>query len=98
MKASGIKAIIKQGEGLSIEFKECRKDISKNVYDTVCGFLNRNGGELLLGVNDKGTITGIDADHVERIKKDFITVINNPQKISPACYLTIELEFGKIRR
>jgi len=47
MKSLGIKAIIKQGEGISVEFKECKKDISKDVYDTVCAFLNRNGGELL---------------------------------------------------
>src|SRR3989338_2456105 len=90
MKPSRIKAIIKQGEGISTEFKECKKDIGQSVYDTVCAFLNRNGGELLLGVNDKGAITGIDASHVERIKKAFIAAVNNPQKISPAFYLTIE--------
>ena len=91
MNEAGIKAIIKKGEGISIEFKECKRDVSKNVYDTVCAFLNRNGGELLLGVDDNGRIMGIDAHDVERIKKDFVTVVNNPQKISPAFYLTIEL-------
>jgi len=90
MKASRIKAIIKQGEGIAIEFKECKKDISKDVYDTVCAFLNRNGGELLLGVSDNGKIVGIDANHIEQIRKDFVTAVNNPQKISPAFYLTIE--------
>ncbi len=90
MKPSRIKAIIKQGEGISIEFKECKKDISQNVYDTVCAFLNRNGGELLLGINDNGKITGIDVNYIEQIKKNFVNAVNNPQKISPAFYLTIE--------
>jgi len=29
--------------------------------------LNRNGGDILLGVNDRGIITGID-DNVENLK------------------------------
>ena len=90
MNASRIKMIIKQGEGISVEFKECKRDISNGVYDTVCAFLNRNGGELLLGVSDNGKITGIDVAHIEQIKKDFVNAVNNPQKISPAFYLTIE--------
>lgn len=90
MRESKIKQLIKQGEGIALEFKECKMDLSKDSYDTVCAFLNRNGGELLLGVKDNGVITGIDAKHIERIKKDFVTVVNNPQKISPAFYLTIE--------
>ena len=70
MQVLKIKQIIKQGEGISVEFKECRTSLAKDVYDTVCAFLNRSGGELLLGVNDNGVITGIDPDYVEQIKKD----------------------------
>ncbi|HAX62248.1 MAG TPA: AAA family ATPase [Elusimicrobia bacterium] len=90
MKISKIKEIIKQGEGISVEFKECKNTLSKNVFETVCSFLNRSGGELLLGVNKKGEITGIEKNYVEQIKKDFVTAVNNPQKINPAFYLTIE--------
>jgi len=82
--------LIKEGEGLRIEFKECKTELSKGIYETVCAFLNRNGGELLLGISDKGEITGIDKDHIEQIKKDFVTAINNPQKITPSVYLSIE--------
>ena len=90
MRVSKIKEIIKQGEGISVEFKECKTAISGDVYETVCAFLNRSGGELLLGVKDNGGIAGIDKNCEEQIKKDFVTAVNNPQKINPAFYLTIE--------
>ncbi|MFH1282635.1 MAG: RNA-binding domain-containing protein [bacterium] len=82
--------VIKQGEGISVEFKECKSSLSKDVFETICSFLNRSGGELFLGVNDNGEITGIDKNYIIQIKKDFITTVNNSQKIKPAFYLTIE--------
>lgn len=82
--------LIKQGESNSIEFKECRQEINRDVYYTVCAFLNRSGGEILLGVNDNGKITGIDKNFKDRIKEDFVTAVNNPQKINPSVYLSIE--------
>ncbi|MBI4981505.1 putative DNA binding domain-containing protein [Candidatus Woesearchaeota archaeon] len=90
MLKNKIVKIIKGGEGPCTEFKECKTEINKSVYETVCAFLNRNGGELLLGVNDSGEITGIDKDYIGQIKKDFVTAINNPQKITPAVYFSIE--------
>jgi ATP-dependent DNA helicase RecG len=44
----------------------------------------------LLGVADAGEVTGVDPDSMEQIKKDFVTAINNPQKIKPACYLSVD--------
>jgi len=41
MLESKIKGIIKQGEGLRIEFKECKTALNKDIYETVCAFLNR---------------------------------------------------------
>ena len=85
-----LKALIKQGEGISIEFKECRHTLNRDVYKTVCAFLNRHGGTILLGVTDSGKVQGIDSDSVTRIKKDFVTAINNPQKIYPPAYLSVD--------
>ena len=87
---SKIKAIIRQGEGVRIEFKECNTTLNKDVYETVCAFLNRSGGELLLGVRDDGVITGIDPEYIHQIKNDFSTAVNNPQKISPSFYLSLD--------
>ena len=85
-----IKALIKQGEGISLEFKECRQALSRDVYETVCAFLNRHGGTLLLGVTDAGVVAGIESGSAAQIKKDFVTASNNPQKINPPCYLSVD--------
>lgn len=53
-------------------------------------FLNRNGGEIFLGVKDDGEVIGVDKDSIVQLKKDFITVMNNGNKINPTYYLTIE--------
>ena len=82
--------MIRKGEGISIEFKECRNKLNKNVFESICAFLNRNGGDLILGVNDRGKITGIAPEAVEQVKKEIVTALNNPQKLNPPCYLMPE--------
>ena len=57
----------------------------------MCAFLNRDGGDILLGVADDGTIVGVDEDKIESMKKDFLTAINNPQKLNPPCYLSVDI-------
>src|SRR3990167_9381248 len=82
--------IIQGGESVNLEFKESKISVNRSVYETVCAFLNRHGGTILLGIQDSGHIQGIHPDFVEKIKKDFITNIHNPQKISPPAYLSID--------
>lgn len=90
MKIERIKEILQKGESLTVEFKESKNKLNKDVFDTVCAFLNRNGGELFLGVNDRGEVVGVDKDSVAQVKKDFATSMNNPQKINPTFYLNAE--------
>ena len=82
--------LIRQGEGLTVEFKKSTTDITKDVYDTVCSFSNRDGGHIFFGVKDNGTILGVDKDCVEQMKKNFVTTINNDSKMYPPLYLTME--------
>ena len=82
MDNTKIAKILETGETYNIEFKECKQEINKHVYETVCAFLNSAGGELLLGVDDSGKITGIDKDYIDQIRINFITTINNPKKFS----------------
>ena len=81
--------LIKNGEGLKIEFKAASGDIPKSVYETVCAFSNTCGGVILLGVSDDKKILGVSADNVDRYKKDFVTTVNNPTKINPPLYLSV---------
>ena len=78
--------LIRSGENIHTEFKQCTKNITKDLYDTVCSFSNRDGGIIILGVKDDGEIIGIDTDAQEKIIKDFVTAINT-QKIRPSLYL-----------
>jgi ATP-dependent DNA helicase RecG len=82
--------IIRRGEGPDVEFKACRQGLSRAVYESVCAFLNRHGGTILLGVADDGEVSGIAPDVAAQMKKDFVTAINNPQKITPPTYLAVD--------
>jgi hypothetical protein len=50
MKPEKLSEIISGGEGLTVEFKQSRTKLNRDVFETVCAFLNRNGGHLFLGV------------------------------------------------
>lgn len=90
LDAQNILKQVEQGEGLALEFKTCRTALNRDVYESVCAFLNRHGGTVLLGVRDSGEVQGVDPDAVESIRKDFVSAINNPQKNTPPTYLSVD--------
>lgn len=90
VNSNKIKEILRNGENITVEFKQSRNKLNKDVFESVCAFLNRSGGHLFLGVEDKGNIVGISEEAVEKVKKDFVTSMNNPQKISPTFYLSMQ--------
>ena len=55
-------SLIKQGENHTVEFKKSTASITKDVYQTVCAFSNRDGGHIFLGVDDSDKISGISPD------------------------------------
>ncbi|MDR1584008.1 MAG: putative DNA binding domain-containing protein, partial [Prevotellaceae bacterium] len=85
-----IPKILQQGEGLSVEFKRAKNKLPESLFETVCAFLNRNGGVILLGISDNGTVEGVDIDAAEQMKKDIANLCNNPQKLFPAFLLDIQ--------
>ncbi len=89
MTEEKIKNIISKGEGISTEFKESKNGLPKNLFETICAFLNTKGGTIILGVSDSGKVTGIKNDKIEQLKKDIANLSNNPQKLSPAIFLNI---------
>lgn len=90
MNEKQILELINKGEGISIEFKESKNKLNKDAFESVCAFLNRNGGHLFLGVKDDGTIVGIDDDSVKKVKDNFVSLMNNPDKINPTCYSEVQ--------
>ncbi len=86
---NNIKSLISRGEGIDIEFKISKESLSKNVFETVCAFLNRHGGHLFLGVDDAGNIIGVN--DAGKLITDFNNLANNPQKLSPTFYFYPEI-------
>lgn len=78
--------LIKIGESTTVEFKKSTNEITKDVYDTVCSFSNRDGGHIFLGVEDNGLIIGIVPEALDQMKKDFVTAVNNSNKIYQPMY------------
>lgn len=54
MDVNTIKSILEIGETIAVEFKRCGNNIENDVYESVCSFLNRFGGDLFMGVLDDG--------------------------------------------
>lgn len=57
-------ASMKLNESLTIEFKSDRKCLpDSDLIDAVVAFANTNGGDLYLGVEDNGEVTGLHQSH-----------------------------------
>ncbi len=78
-----VKKLLKQKEGIRLEFKEAKTDLPANLFESICSMLNRDGGDILLGVNDNGKIIGIDLTKLETLKTNIVNLSNNAQKIDP---------------
>ncbi|MCR5674764.1 MAG: putative DNA binding domain-containing protein, partial [Lachnospiraceae bacterium] len=56
--------MLPQKESLTVEFKSDLKKLSDNeIFEAVVAFSNTEGGDLYLGIEDNGEVTGIHAAH-----------------------------------
>jgi predicted HTH transcriptional regulator len=75
-----LRALIARGESANLEFKSSfRWDLKENKLNralegvalkTLAGYMNGNGGTLLIGVADDGSITGLERDYTTLKKRD----------------------------
>lgn len=91
MEANTIKSILKIGETIAVEFKRCGNGIENDVYETVCSFLNRFGGDIFMGILDDGTVSGIPEKAAPDMVKNFVSCISNPALFTPTVYLSPEI-------
>jgi hypothetical protein len=78
--ALNLKDLISEGENATVEFKStARWSVNDNrvhegvefaVVRTIAGFLNTNGGTLVIGVADDGAVVGLEHDYATLKKKD----------------------------
>ena len=91
MDEKRLKTILEIGETIAVEFKRCGNGIENDVYESVCSFLNRFGGDIFMGVLDDGTVSGVPENAAPDMIKNFISCISNPNMFSPTVYLTPEV-------
>ena len=82
--------LLSKDEKITIEYKECQNGIYDDVDETVCSFSNRYGGYIIMGVKDGGIPIGINRNMIKDMKKNFVNQLNNPDRMSPTLYLSIE--------
>jgi predicted HTH transcriptional regulator len=65
MRLSDLKNLIKTGEGLFLEFKRTIPSPEK-IARELCAFANTKGGTLLIGIDDDGSIVGMESFYEEQ--------------------------------
>lgn len=87
-KVQDLIELIAKGETLTVEFKSDLKLLSdRELVATVMNLSNTEGGEILLGVEDDGTVTGLHSNHHNT--RGIIALIAN--KTNPSISVRIEI-------
>lgn len=99
-----IQRLIKGGENLRVEFKETLsrnihtqakdKNLQSGVLKNIVGFLNKSGGQLLIGVADDGEIKGIEKDFYssdDNYKLQLSNLINDRIGLKEASYIDLQI-------
>lgn len=102
-----ILSLIRKGENKKIEFKQTfsknihtqnkDKEIEKSSLKNIVGFLNSQGGTLLIGVSDNGEVTGIEDDFYKSNDKyllNFKNALNS--KIGSEFYPLIDFDLYNV--
>lgn len=90
MTTEQMRELLAKDEKITVEYKECKNGIYDDVFETVCSFSNRYGGYIIMGVKDGGIPIGLNIHALPDMKKNFVNQLNNPNRMSPTLYLSIE--------
>lgn len=107
------KKIIEKGESTSVEFKSTMRinmhtdkkdpEMEHECIKTIAAFMNSNGGTLLIGVDDKKTVLGLEKDFnsfgenhdlLDKFQTELDNLIEN--QISNSIYPLLKLSFPNI--
>lgn len=84
--------IAQSREKRTLEYKEAWSELPSNLFETICAFLNRDGGYIVLGAEDDGTISkGVNPKAIQGMCKNISNLSNNPQKLTPTFLLQPEI-------
>jgi predicted HTH transcriptional regulator len=83
MNIERIKKLLAEREHLRLEFKEAVSALPGNLFETICAMLNRDGGDILLGVSDSGEVIGVDPESSGTLIANLVNLSNNPHGEGP---------------
>ena len=63
MDKAQFEKVLRDGEGMHVEFKRCGQKPEIDTFESICAFANRTGGSVYLGVLDDGEVFGNFARH-----------------------------------
>lgn len=82
MNSEELREHLAAGEGLQAEFKRCGTGPQNDLYETICSFANRQGGNIFMGVSDSGSIVGIPSSAVREMQRMVVNAVSNPKLFS----------------
>ena len=87
-----LKSIVRGREKRTLEYKEAWSELPSNLFESVCAFLNRDGGVIVLGAMDDGTIDkGVNPKSIDQMCKNLANMSNNGQVLKPSFLLQPEI-------
>lgn len=90
--------IIPYEETLTVEFKsDIKKYPDSNIFEDVVAFANTEGGDLYLGIEDDGTISGVHKDHASPVTLGAYIANNTVPPISTRCEIIEEDSISVLR-
>ena len=79
-------------EWRDVEFKEARRAVPKDAYETVAAFANTEGGHLVFGVRGSGSdMEVVGVQDVDKVQGEFLNTLRQPRKFSVVVEVQEEL-------
>lgn len=88
-----INYLIERGNDEQTQLLSTVKKLPIDFFDTLCAFLNTNGGEILIAYSYENGITGLTENEFNILEKNIISGINNANKIHPKPRIVIKTIF-----
>lgn len=93
MKELDLKMVIRGREKRTLEYKEAWSELPSTLFETICAFLNRDGGVIVLGTTDEGKIDkGVNPKSIDQLCKNIANMSNNNQILKPSFLLQPEIK------
>ncbi len=91
LNIKSLEKLVKQGESHTLEFKKTTGQLSA-IFETVCAFLNEEGGAVLVGVTNKGQMVGQDI--ADATRQELARELN---KIEPSAQAEVHIQYISVK-